>query len=168
MQDRQYEITVFNVELEGIDKCGKDTVRKAILEVFPNICSYKARGILSQLAYERLYNRPWSYPVTEGYLKNTLIVKLDVYEKDWRERLDFTDEIAFNASRSDVDFVSDYLRHTTAFNEAWDYLRNLDIAKNYQDHFMRCNTSLLTDFEIAQQIKQRVIELNHLGEDFKL
>lgn len=164
----QYQITVFNIELEGIDKCGKDAIRETMLSVFPNICSYKARGILSQLAYERLYHRPWSYPVTEGYIKNTLIVKLDVNKNDWLDRLRLTNEIENNLNRSDVDFIADYEKHQAAFNDAWQYLLNLDICQQYQDHFLRCNTSMLTKQDIAKMIKQRIMRLNHLPNDFML
>ena len=168
MEAKQYTITVFNVELEGIDKCGKDTIRNTMLNVFPNVCSIKARGILSQLAYERLYNRPWTYPVSEGYIKNTFIVKLDINEDDWINRLTLSNEIENNAKRSDVDFIADYKRHMQAFEDAWNYFRNLDVAKNYQDHFLCCNTSVFSAVEIANLIRLHLIKLNHLDSDFKL
>ena len=165
MTSKQHIITVFNVELEGIDKCGKDTLRNTLLSVFPNVCSIKARGILSQLAYQQLYNRPWSYPVTEGYIRNTLIVKLDVDKEDWFNRLKASNEIENNAKRSDVDFVADYDRHTKVFEDAWNYLRSLDITKDYQDHFICFNTSKQSVLEIAAQITQHLVYLNKINEE---
>lgn len=38
---------VFNVEFDGIDKCGKDSVMKQMFSVVPNKYIPKARGILS-------------------------------------------------------------------------------------------------------------------------
>lgn len=159
----QLNINVFNVEFEGIDKCGKDTLRNTMLSVFPNICSYKARGALSQLAYQKLYNRSWQYNITEGYIQNTLIVYLDVSdEQDWLNRLSHTNEVEVNNNRADVDFVADYRKHRAAFQEAWQELKSSAIAKKYQDHFLYFDTSVYDQQEIAQQVKQRLIELNNI------
>ena len=167
MLEQEYiQLKVFNVEFEGIDKCGKDTVRDTMLGVFPNICSLKARGILSQYAYSRLYNRPWIYDVTEGYIKNTLIVYLDVSsEEDWLERLKATNEIEFNNSRSDVNFISDYTKHRNAFIYAFQLLKSLDISQDYQDHFLYLDTSRLSQLEIANIVKQRLVMLNNIKTD---
>lgn len=161
------EIRVFNVEFEGIDKCGKDTLRNEMLSVFPNICSYKARGVLSQYAYQSLYHRPWNYRVTEGYFHNTLIVFLDVSnEDDWLARLAATNEIESNDHRTDVDFVADYNKHRNAFIDAFNYLKSLDIAKDYQDHFLYCDTSLYSIKEIAHTVRQRLIDLNYIQHEY--
>ena len=96
-----------------------------MLSVFPNICSYKARGALSQLAYQKLYNRSWQYNITDGYIQNTLIIYLDVSdEQDWLNRLSHTNEVEVNNNRADVDFVVDYRKHRAAFQEAWQELPN--------------------------------------------
>ena len=164
MLEQEYIILkVFNVEFEGIDKCGKDTLRDTMLGVFPNICTYKARGVLSQYAYSRLYNRPWVYSMSEGYIKNTLIVYLDVSsEEDWLNRLKTTNEIEFNNTRTDVNFISDYTKHRDAFIYAFQYLKNLDISQEYQDHFLYLDTSKLNALEIANIVKQRLIMLNNI------
>ena len=159
---------VFNVEFDGIDKCGKDTLKQTMFKVFPNTCAYKARGILSQIAYSQLYGRNWQYCMTEGYVQNSLFVKLDVDEDDWLRRIADSNEIENNKQRSDVDFIADYKKHQSAFDLAWQYLQDLDVAKNYQDHFLCCNTTQLTAFEIANIVKQRLIDLNCLGDDFAI
>lgn len=165
MLDQEHIIlNVFNVEFEGIDKCGKDTLRNTMLSVFPNICSYKARGVLSQYAYSKLYNRPWVYNMSEGYIRNTLIVYLDVSnEEDWFNRLKSTNEIEFNNTRTDVNFISDYTKHRDAFIYAFQYLKNLDICQEYQDHFLYLDTSKLDILEIANAVKQRLIMLNNIS-----
>lgn len=159
---------VFNVEFDGIDKCGKDTLKQTMFKVFPNTCAYKARGILSQIAYSQLYGRNWQYCMTEGYIQNSLFIKLDVNEDDWLQRLAASNEIENNKQRTDVDFIADYKKHQVAFDNAWQYLLNLDICQQYQDHFLCCNTSVFTATEIANIVKLRLMQLNHLPNDFTL
>lgn len=151
---------VFEVEFDGIDKCGKDTLVQTMFKVYPNYCAYQARGLISQVAYNLLYNRDWTYSVTEGYIKNSLFIKLDVDKDDWIKRLEDSNEIEENKKRTDVDFVSDYERHKKAFDDAFDNLKNLEVSKNYQDHFLCFNTSKMTAVEIAEEIKNRLISLN--------
>lgn len=164
MNANKLVFSVFNVEFEGIDKCGKDMLKQTMFKVFPNVCAYKARGILSQLAYNYLYNRNWQYTITEGYIQNSLFVKLDLYEDDWLARLKESNEIVNNKERSDVDFVADYKKHQAAFDKAWQYLCNLKIAKQYQDHFLCFNTSEQSALDIAKQVKRQLIVLNNIHE----
>ena len=108
-------IRVFEVEFDGIDKCGKDTLVQTMFKVFPNYCAYQARGLQSQIAYSHLYDRPWNYPVTDGYKENALFVYLDVEKEDWLQRLKDTNEITNNKNRSDVDFVITFEELTGMF-----------------------------------------------------
>lgn len=155
---------VFNVEFEGIDKCGKDTLKQTMFKVYPNTCAYKARGILSQLAYNLLYNRDWQYHITEGYFQNSLFVYLDIDKEDWLKRLQDSNEIAENANRSDVAFVADYARHKKAFDDAWIELSSYFDSK-YALHFLRVNTSELSAEEIAELVKQRLLLLNNMSDN---
>ena len=155
------EIKVFNVEFDGIDKCGKDTLVHTMFKVFPNYCAYQSRGLLSQVAYSRLYNRSWQYPVTEGYIQNTLFVKLDVEKDDWLKRLEESNEIELNKSRTDVDFVSDYTRHNDAFDNAWIEVKNYEPAKKYEDHFVCYNTTTMSAEEIAKSDAETLKSLNN-------
>lgn len=161
----QMTFNVFNVEFEGIDKCGKDTLKQEMFKVFPNVCAYKARGILSQLAYSQLYHRQWQYNISEGYIQNSLFVYLQIDKDDWLNRLQATNEIEENKQRTDVDFVSNYDIHQKAFDDAWLYLKMLDVCQKYQDHFLCCNTSQMTANDIANLVRQRLILLNHLSID---
>ena len=153
-------IQVFEVEFDGIDKCGKDTLVQTMFKVFPNYCAYQARGLQSQIAYSHLYNRPWNYPVTDGYKENALFVYLDVEKEDWLQRLKDTNEIENNKNRSDVDFVEDYERHRGAFEYAW----NLMADPKYVNHFMKINTSKYSPVEIAEMVAARLKELNSIGD----
>lgn len=154
------DIGVFEVEFDGIDKCGKDTLVQTMFKVFPNYCAYQARGLLSQNAYSILYNRPWTYPVTDGYKSNSLFVYLDVEKDDWLQRLKDSNEIENNKNRSDVDFVEDYEKHRGAFEKAWDQM----FDPVYEKHFMKINTSKYNPTEIAEMVAARLKELNSIGD----
>ena len=58
---------VFNIEFDGIDKVGKDTVMKQIFSMAPNKYIPKARGIMSQIAYSALNNRNYEYEIKKIY-----------------------------------------------------------------------------------------------------
>jgi len=154
------DIKVFEVEFDGIDKCGKDTLVQTMFKVFPNYCAYQARGLQSQIAYSHLYDRPWSYPVTDGYKENALFVYLDVEKEDWLQRLKDSNEIENNKNRSDVDFVEDYERHRGAFEYAWELMND----PVYTSHFMKINTSEYSPVEIAEMVAARLKELNSIGD----
>lgn len=156
------DFNVFNVEFDGIDKSGKDTLVKEMIKIFPNHCMIKSRGLLSQVAYSQLYNRSWDYLYTEGYIKNTLFIKLDVQHDDWYKRLQETNEIENNKNRPDVDFVSDYKRHRDAFENAWVDIQNSDAAKNYKDHFICYDTSTMSAEDIAKSVVDVLKNLNKI------
>jgi hypothetical protein len=84
------KLDVFNVEFDGIDKCGKDTIWRTMISYHQNRYIYDARGILSQLAYAKLFNRDYEYKYTEGYFENTLVVYLTVDKDDWEIRCDIS------------------------------------------------------------------------------
>ena len=77
---------VFNVEFDGMDKCGKDSIAKQIFAVDPNKYIINVRGIMSQIAYSHLWDREYVYNISKGYLENTLFVYLTVNEDDWNVR----------------------------------------------------------------------------------
>ena len=118
---------VFNIEFEGIDKCGKDTIVQYFLKYCPNIYTPKARGVISQIAYTKMFGRNDNYQVNDGYLENTLFVFLDVDKRDWEIRCKLTNEPHI-----------DYEQSTKEFIDAFDYVRE---RLNDNNHFMFFNTS---------------------------
>lgn len=150
---------VFNVEFDGIDKSGKDSIMHQIFAVAPNKYIPKARGLLSQLAYADLYKRDVDYQVTEGYIENTLFVLLTVDEDDWNVRCKLTGEHEKNKSRSDMEAAVVYDTNSEVFNKAYNTL--LDKYRDkYEDHFMTFNTSKQTPYQIITQVVARLEELN--------
>lgn len=140
---------VFNIEFEGIDKCGKDYIVQYFLKYCPNIYTPKARGIISQLVYTKMYGRNDDYLVNEGYLNNTLFVYLDVDKEDWQIRCKLTNEPN-----------TDYEKSKSAFDAEFSELEKY--VNKYQ--ILKCNTSKMTPFEIVQEVKKR---LNLLNSDLK-
>lgn len=148
---------VFNVEFDGIDKSGKDSIMKQMFSVVPNKYIPKARGLISQIAYANLFKRDADYVVTKGYIDNTLFVLLTVDEEDWNIRCDLTGEHAKNKLRSDVEGEIIYKSNSEAFLKAY-----TDLIRLYGDerHFMIFNTSKMTPYQIITEVVARLEKLN--------
>ena len=130
---------------------------KQMFSVVPNKYIPKARGILSQLAYSKLFNRDAQYDISDGYLQNTLIVYLTVDEDDWNVRCDLSHEHELNKRRSDVEAQIKYKSSSEAFDYAYDALYK---ANPYKENMMKLNTSELTPYKIILEVKKRLEELN--------
>lgn len=148
---------VFNVEFDGIDKSGKDSIMHQIFSVAPNKYIPKARGLISQLAYTKIFNRDVEYVMTKGYLDNTLFVLLTVDKDDWDVRCDLSQEHEKNKNRTDVEGEIEWKSNSEAFEYAYQYLKAI-----YGDdsHFMMFNTSKMTPFMIIKEVVKRLEELN--------
>lgn len=149
--------SVFNVEFDGIDKCGKDSIMQQIFSIAPNKYIPKSRGILSQIAYAKLFNRDAQYDVSDGYFKNTLIVYLTVNEDDWNVRCDLSHEHELNKNRSDVEAQIQYKTSCEAFDYAYEYLLKIN---PYKQNMIKFNTSELTPYKIITEVKNKLEELN--------
>lgn len=150
---------VFNVEFDGIDKAGKDSIMRQIFAVAPNKYIPKSRGLLSQIAYSNLYKRDAEYLVSDGYIENTLFVLLTVDEDDWNVRCKLTGEHEKNKSRSDMEAAVVYGSNSQAFLDAYDELLD-KYGSRYANHFMIFNTTHLTPYQIIQDVVKRLEELN--------
>jgi hypothetical protein len=148
---------VFNVEFDGIDKSGKDSIMKQIFSYAPNKYIPKARGLISQLAYTKIFNRDAEYDVSDGYLDNTLFVLLTVDEDDWNIRCDLSQEHEKNKNRSDVEAAIEWKSNSKAFEDAYKTLKS---KYNDDRHFMKFNTSEITPVNIIKAVVQRLDELN--------
>lgn len=148
---------VFNVEFDGIDKSGKDSIMHQIFSYSPNKYIPKARGLISQLAYTNIFKRDAEYLVSDGYLDNTLFVLLTVDEDDWNVRCDLSHEHELNKNRTDVEAAIEWKSNSEAFENAYEQLKN-----NYHDdrHFMKFNTSKMTPIMIIKEVVNRLEELN--------
>lgn len=142
-------INTFNIEFDGIDKCGKDTIKSQIWYFAPGMYLPRARGLMSQLAYAKLYERKINYNVDLGYIKNTCFVLLDVDEQDWEIRCKLTNEPNTKFS---------YSKTREAF---FDALIELKTKYNVSDkRLFVYNTTYMTPFVIAKDIVSRLEYFN--------
>lgn len=151
------DFKVFNIEFDGIDKSGKDSIMHQIFSIAPNKYIPKARGLISQIAYSKLFNRDYNYLVTDGYLQNTLFVLLTVDEDDWNVRCELTHEHENNAKRTDVESKIKYYESSEAFLYAFNEISKMNIDKR---QLMTFNTSKMTPYEIIIEVVKRLEELN--------
>lgn len=154
------KLKVFNVEFDGIDKCGKDSVMKQMFAVVPNMYIPKARGLISQVAFAKMFNRDFMYEATTGYLENTLFVYLTVEEDDWNVRCKLTHEHELNKNRSDVEGEILYKKSVEAFDYAYDLIKKYAPIGIKNKNFMKFNTSQVTPINIVKAVAIRLEELN--------
>lgn len=130
----------YNIFIDGIDKSGKDLIAYYVIRLSNFKYIVNGRGILSQLAYAKLYNRNDVYDLTQQ--KNIINVYLEVDKEDWLLRCKKTNEPAI-----------DYEKNTEAFQYA---VNVLDKAYNV----ICFNTSQETPYSIAKRIVNYVDDLN--------
>lgn len=123
----------YTVYVDGIDKTGKDSIAQYIMRMTNYECIVNSRGILSQIAYDKLYNRNRTYElIQQKYIINVL---LDVEEEDWKIRCAYTQEPKIN-----------YEANKLVFYDA----RKTLIDAGYE--VLSFNTSHSTPYEIATKI----------------
>lgn len=143
------KLKVFNIELDGIDKCGKDSVRPYVFYLEPGKYLCRARGLISQIAYAKLYKRDILWD-GEDYAKSTLFVLLEVDKKDWEIRCKLTNE-------PNTGFT--YEEMTQAFKLAlYELKERFNVPEN---HILVLNTSDYTPYAIAEEIASCLIYLNN-------
>lgn len=142
------KLKVFNVELDGIDKCGKDSVRPYVFYLEPGKYLCRARGLISQIAYAKLYKRNIDWDAIT-YAKNTLFVLLKVDKQDWEIRCKLTNE-------PNTGFT--YEEMTNAFFDAiFELQKRFNITS---EQIMQFNTSNMPPYYIAKCICDRLKSLN--------
>lgn len=143
------KLKVFNIELDGIDKCGKDSVRPYVFYLEPGKYLCRARGLISQITYAKLYKRNIEWDGAD-YAKNTLFVLLEVDKQDWEIRCKLTNE-------PNTGFT--YEEMTQAFKLAlYELKERFDVPEN---HILVFNTSEYTPYAIADEIKTHLEYLNN-------
>ena len=143
------KLKVFNIELDGIDKCGKDSVRPYVFYLEPGKYLCRARGLISQIAYAKLYKRNIEWDGAD-YAKNTLFVLLEVNKHDWEIRCKLTNE-------PNTGFT--YEEMTQAFKLAlYELKERFDVPEN---QILVFNTSEYTPYVIADEIKTHLEYLNN-------
>ena len=139
-------LKVYNVFIDGIDKCGKDIISSYITYLKDFKYLNKSRGIMSMIAYSEKYHRDYDYDLTNE--KHTLNVLLDVDYDDWLIRCKIHKEAAIN-----------YYEDVAYFDKAYNKL----VENNCP--VLRFNTSNTTAYQIATSIIEELERLNKENEN---
>lgn len=81
------------IDIEGIDKTGKDLIRQYITILSNYKYVVRARGILSNMVYAEKYGRNYDYTL----IYRPIVVYLDVNEEDRRVRCLISNEPSIDA-----------------------------------------------------------------------
>ena len=128
------------IVIEGIDKTGKDLLGKYLFELDKGKYLHISRGILSCIAYNKLYNRLYEYDL-ESHQKEVYIY-LNINKEDWNIRCKITNEPKINYEQN---------------VEAFEYAKN--IIKQYCI-VLECNVSDESVYNLATKIIDMMDELN--------
>lgn len=118
---------------DGIDKAGKELIRNYVNILGKYYYILNDRGLISNIAYAKLYNRNYSYDLSK--YKDILFVCLTVDKEDWQVRCKLTNEPVIN-----------YEKNVEVYQETINYLRNNGIK------IVEYNTSEMTPYCIAKHI----------------
>lgn len=123
------------IEIEGIDKTGKDLVKAYITLLSDYKYIVQSRGLLSNMVYAEKYGRDYDYSL----VYRPIVVYLDVDEEDRRVRCTLTNEPNINA---DAD--------KRLFNKYKTKLRESGIT------IYEFNTTHQTPYQIATQVLELI------------
>lgn len=130
------------IYLDGIDKTGKDLIANYIVHLSNGKYIVNSRGIISLIAYSKLYNRNYNYELSNEV--NNINVYLKVDYDDWYIRCKINNE----------PFI-DYDKNISIFNETFKELKN-----NKNMKLLQFNTSDNTPYKIAKKIVNYINKLN--------
>lgn len=135
----------YTVVFEGIDRCGKTTMRYFLGKMSNHTLITYDRGIITNVAWNKMLGRKFEYDL--DMWKNTLFVHLTVDKDDWEIRCKLTNEDPIN-----------YDEHTKMY---------VDAFKEFNDngfHVRTYNTSEMTHKQISEDILEYLNSLNGLNE----
>lgn len=101
----------FEIFLEGIDKTGKDSLARYVDNYSGFSLCVHSRGMLSTIAYNKLYKREVDYNFFEPDYK-PLYVLLTVDKKDWEVRCKLNNEpaISYEDNVAAFEYAADIIR----------------------------------------------------------
>lgn len=124
---------ISRIEIEGVDKTGKDLIAGYIDRLSNRRYVINARGLLSMMVYSDIYNRGYNYENELKDNKNTLVVYL-------------------TAEKEDLE-----IRHKLSNEPKIDIDRDLRVFEDYAEVFekagitvLKCNTSHMTPYNVAK------------------
>lgn len=139
MKKLKYDTIIF----EGIDKSGKDLIKNILFNIDNGKYIHVSRGLLSVLAYNKMYNRE-NYIYNINNYNSTLFVLLTCDYDDWIIRCNLTNEKK-----------TDYELQISTFNEISKQL----IKKGIK--VLTINTTCNSPYNVAKEIYVYLEELNN-------
>lgn len=127
---------ICRIEVEGVDRTGKDTLVGYLDYLSGRTMPVGSRGILSTMAYADLYNR--EIPNLDGMIdgnRTTLVVLLSANEEDLELRLKMS-----HHPNIDIGLEQEI------------FARQADILENEGIPVLRYNTSYNTPYAIAKEV----------------
>lgn len=135
------QLVIDTVEIEGIDKTGKDIIAEYVYRLSNHRYIVRARGTISASSYEVIYSRTSYFRELN---KNTLYVLLDAVDEDLDVRFSIHKELEIDREYHRYVFNS-------YFNVMTDGL-----------HTLKYNTSFLTPYQIAKDIISYLDKINEI------
>lgn len=123
----------FSLEFEGIDRSGKNIVSKYVNILGKYKYVLMDRGLMSNITYARINNRPYEYDVEQ--FRNWTIIYLVCDKEDWEVRCKIDNEPKI-----------DYDLHLAEFNKTAKILDDAGVE------ILVYNTSKYTPYAIAKDI----------------
>jgi hypothetical protein len=124
---------IYTVVFEGIDRCGKTTMRYFLGKKSNHTLITYDRGIITNIAWNKMLNRDVNYNL--DMWKNTLFVHLTVDKEDWEIRCKLTNETPIN-----------YEQHTKMYTDAFKWFSDNGF------YVLEFNTSHMTHNQISNNI----------------
>lgn len=128
----------WNIEIDGVDRVGKNTLAPYLTFLSNYRFAIKPRGLLTQLVYSKKFNRSHEYDYT-SYKEHTIIVLLYADEEDLKERF-------WNTNEKNIDIKHDMQMFNDTANEL--------IINNFK--VLKYNTSHITHYDIAKDILSNI------------
>lgn len=137
------KLKYYNVVIEGIDKTGKDLLKRYIERLSNYKYMVTSRGIISQISHTRIFDRDYEYELSNE--ENNIYIYLFVEKDDWEIRCKLTNEPIIN-----------YHTFTNHFESTVK-----DIEHLYPNiNIFYYNSSLMTPYVIAKEVITRLDKLN--------
>ena len=130
------------IEIDGIDKTGKDLLCGYIDRLSNRRYVVHSRGLLSMIAYNQIYNRGYDYSQEIENNKDTLIIMLTAELEDLEVRHKLSNEPKIDIERDRIVFN----------NLAWE-------LKDKGLQVLVYNTSNKTPYNIAKEVLQYLKEM---------
>lgn len=126
---------ISRIEIEGVDKTGKDLIVGYVDRLSNRRYVVNARGLLSMMVYSDIYGRNYDYSKELEDNKNTLVVYLKADIEDLQIRHKLSNEPKIDIER-DMKVFDDYI----------------EVFENKGMKVLKFNTSVQTPYSVAKAI----------------